>query len=58
MAIKKENIKVRGIVSRELNQKFLKFAKSQNTSASKIIKELIIEYVENNKKISKEEGND
>lgn len=49
MAIKKENIRIKSHIERELNQKLLEFAKSQNTSASKIIKSLIIEYVENNR---------
>lgn len=50
MAVKKDSIRIQSTIKRELNDEFVKMAKSQNTSASKIIKELIIEYVEKNRK--------
>lgn len=49
MAIKKDNIRIKSTIDRELNDELIKLAKKKNTSASKLIKELIIEYVDKNK---------
>lgn len=48
MAIKKENITVYSTINRNLNEELMQIAKEKNTSASKIIKNLIIEHLKKN----------
>ena len=48
VAIKKENIKISSTIDRKLNDELMKIAKEKETSASKIIGELIIEYLKKN----------